>query len=55
MSYEYLVVSFQLVPAESSQSDTQSQCADSQAGDIVPKLPTERLGGIGDSRPPSFQ
>lgn len=38
-----------LVPAESS--DSQSQCTDSQAGDI----PAERLGGIGDSRPPSFQ
>lgn len=38
-----------LVPAESS--DNQSQCTDSQAGDI----PAERLGGIGDSRPPSFQ
>ncbi|GAB1602178.1 polarity dishevelled homolog DVL-3-like isoform X6 [Argonauta hians] len=38
-----------LVPAESS--DNQSQCTDSQAGDIPP----ERLGGIGDSRPPSFQ
>lgn len=37
-----------LVPAESS--DNQSQCTDSQAGDI----PAERLGGIGDSRPPSF-
>lgn len=37
-----------LVPAESS--DSQSQCTDSQAGDI----PAERLGGIGDSRPPSF-
>ncbi len=46
---------FQLVPAESSLSDTQSQCEGSGPGDI-PKLPaTERLGGIGDSRPPSFQ
>ncbi|KAJ8320484.1 hypothetical protein KUTeg_002071 [Tegillarca granosa] len=42
-----------LVPAESSTSDTQSQCTDSQAGD-VPLPPTERVGGIGDSRPPSF-
>ncbi|XP_067658540.1 segment polarity protein dishevelled homolog DVL-3-like isoform X7 [Haliotis cracherodii] len=42
-----------LVPAESSASDTQSQCTDSQAGDVVP-LPAERVGGIGDSRPPSF-
>ncbi|KAK6177510.1 segment polarity protein dishevelled homolog DVL-3 isoform X5 [Patella vulgata] len=42
-----------LVPAENSASDTQSQCTDSQAGDVV-QLPAERLGGIGDSRPPSF-
>ncbi|KAL4220949.1 Segment polarity protein dishevelled DVL-3 [Mactra antiquata] len=43
-----------LVAAESSNaSDTQSQCTDSQAGDI-PHMPTERVGGIGDSRPPSF-
>ncbi|CAC5424441.1 DVL [Mytilus coruscus] len=41
-----------LVPAESSTSDSQSQCTDSQAGDV--HLPTERVGGIGDSRPPSF-
>ncbi|XP_064643217.1 segment polarity protein dishevelled homolog DVL-3-like isoform X10 [Lineus longissimus] len=41
-----------LVPAESSASDTQSQCTESQTGDI--QLPTERVGGIGDSRPPSF-
>ncbi|XP_053379044.1 segment polarity protein dishevelled homolog DVL-3-like isoform X8 [Mercenaria mercenaria] len=42
-----------LVAAESSNaSDTQSQCTDSQAGDI--HMPTERVGGIGDSRPPSF-
>ncbi|XP_063410818.1 segment polarity protein dishevelled homolog DVL-3-like isoform X5 [Mytilus trossulus] len=41
-----------LVPAESSTSDSQSQCTDSQAGDVHP--PTERVGGIGDSRPPSF-
>lgn len=47
-------VVLQLVPAESSASDTQSQCTDSQAGDVVP-LPAERVGGIGDSRPPSFQ
>ncbi|ESO82346.1 hypothetical protein LOTGIDRAFT_170127 [Lottia gigantea] len=40
-----------LVPADTS--DTQSQCTDSQAGDVV-QLPAERLGGIGDSRPPSF-
>ncbi|XP_069105710.1 segment polarity protein dishevelled homolog DVL-3-like [Argopecten irradians] len=39
-----------LVPAESSTSDTQSQCTDS--GDV--QMPTERLGGIGDSRPSSF-
>jgi len=44
---------FQLVPAESSTSDTQSQCTDSQVGDV--QMPSERLGGIGDSRPPSFQ
>ncbi|XP_076451952.1 segment polarity protein dishevelled homolog DVL-3-like isoform X3 [Babylonia areolata] len=36
-----------LVPAESSASDTQSQ-----SGDV--HMPTERVGGIGDSRPPSF-
>ena len=41
-----------LVPAESSTSDSQSQCTDSQSGDV--HLPTERVGGIGDSRPPSF-
>nr|AKJ32473.1 dishevelled [Pinctada fucata] len=41
-----------LVPAESSASDSQSQCTDSQAGDV--HVPPERLGGIGDSRPPSF-
>ncbi|XP_033724777.1 segment polarity protein dishevelled homolog DVL-3-like isoform X5 [Pecten maximus] len=41
-----------LVPAESSTSDTQSQCTDSQSGDV--QMPTERLGGIGDSRPSSF-
>ena len=47
-------VSLQLVAAESSNaSDTQSQCTDSQAGDL--HVPTERVGGIGDSRPPSFQ
>ncbi|XP_041378057.1 segment polarity protein dishevelled homolog DVL-3-like isoform X2 [Gigantopelta aegis] len=42
-----------LVPADNSASDTQSQCTDSQAGDVV-QLPSERVGGIGDSRPPSF-
>ncbi|WAR14990.1 DVL3-like protein [Mya arenaria] len=43
-----------LVAAESSNaSDTQSQCTDSQAGDLH-VMPTERVGGIGDSRPPSF-
>ncbi|XP_013394728.1 segment polarity protein dishevelled homolog DVL-3-like [Lingula anatina] len=44
-----------LVAAESSASDTQSQC-DSQQGDPTPppNLPGERVGGIGDSRPPSF-
>ncbi|KAK7496736.1 hypothetical protein BaRGS_00011945 [Batillaria attramentaria] len=36
-----------LVPAESSASDTQSQ-----SGDV--HMPAERVGGIGDSRPPSF-
>lgn len=41
-----------LVQAENT-SDTQSQCTESQSGDPPP--PTgERLGGIGDSRPPSF-
>ncbi|XP_064610664.1 segment polarity protein dishevelled homolog DVL-3-like isoform X7 [Liolophura sinensis] len=44
-----------LVPADNSASDTQSQCTESQAGDVVhPHLPSERVGGIGDSRPPSF-
>uniref|UniRef100_A0A8C3UDN6 Dishevelled segment polarity protein 1 n=1 Tax=Catharus ustulatus TaxID=91951 RepID=A0A8C3UDN6_CATUS len=40
-----------LVLAESSHSDTGSQCTESQ-----PELPPplERTGGIGDSRPPSF-
>ncbi|XP_074654038.1 segment polarity protein dishevelled homolog DVL-3-like isoform X2 [Tubulanus polymorphus] len=41
-----------LVPAENSASDTQSQCTDTAVGDI--QIPTERVGGIGDSRPPSF-
>uniref|UniRef100_X1ZGH6 Dishevelled n=1 Tax=Capitella teleta TaxID=283909 RepID=X1ZGH6_CAPTE len=40
-----------LVPADPS--DTQSQCTDSQAGDPSPT--GERVGGIGDSRPPSFR
>ncbi|XP_048460488.1 segment polarity protein dishevelled homolog DVL-3-like [Rhincodon typus] len=41
-----------LVSAEGSHSDTGSTCADSQS-DLPP--PIERTGGIGDSRPPSFQ
>eukprot|EP00105_Crassostrea_gigas_P008102 XP_011422567.1 PREDICTED: segment polarity protein dishevelled homolog DVL-3 isoform X5 [Crassostrea gigas] len=41
-----------LVPAENSTSDTQSQCTDSGTGDV--HVPQERVGGIGDSRPPSF-
>ncbi|XP_052213901.1 segment polarity protein dishevelled homolog DVL-3-like isoform X4 [Dreissena polymorpha] len=42
-----------LVAAESSNaSDTQSQCTDMQPGDL--HMPIERVGGIGDSRPPSF-
>ncbi|XP_062621432.1 segment polarity protein dishevelled homolog DVL-3-like isoform X4 [Saccostrea cucullata] len=41
-----------LVPAENSTSDTQSQCTDSGTGDV--HVPPERVGGIGDSRPPSF-
>uniref|UniRef100_A0A7M4DWL8 Dishevelled segment polarity protein 1 n=1 Tax=Crocodylus porosus TaxID=8502 RepID=A0A7M4DWL8_CROPO len=40
-----------LVLAESSHSDTGSQCTESHT-DIPP--PIERTGGIGDSRPPSF-
>ncbi|POI36102.1 hypothetical protein CIB84_000148 [Bambusicola thoracicus] len=40
-----------LVLAESSHSDTGSQCTESHA-DLPP--PIERTGGIGDSRPPSF-
>uniref|UniRef100_A0AAY4BKE4 Dishevelled n=1 Tax=Denticeps clupeoides TaxID=299321 RepID=A0AAY4BKE4_9TELE len=41
-----------LVLAESSHSDGMSLCTDSHA-ELPP--PLERLGGIGDSRPPSFQ
>ncbi|KAG9348191.1 hypothetical protein JZ751_001926 [Albula glossodonta] len=41
-----------LVSADGSHSDGGSACADSQA-DLPP--PLERTGGIGDSRPPSFQ
>lgn len=42
----------QLVLAESTHSDGGSQCTESH-----PELPPplERTGGIGDSRPPSFQ
>lgn len=42
----------QLVLAESAHSDGGSQCTESH-----PELPPplERTGGIGDSRPPSFQ
>ncbi|CAH1773484.1 unnamed protein product [Owenia fusiformis] len=46
-----------LVAADNSASDNGSQCADSNHGDAPltqPPPPTERLGGIGDSRPPSF-
>ena len=46
-----ILLIFQLVAAESSVSDTQSQCTESQSGEVPP----ERVGGIGDSRPPSFQ
>ncbi|RXM29293.1 Segment polarity protein dishevelled-like DVL-3 [Acipenser ruthenus] len=41
-----------LVSADGSHSDGGSVCADSQS-DLPP--PIERTGGIGDSRPPSFQ
>ncbi|BFZ23255.1 hypothetical protein BsWGS_26296 [Bradybaena similaris] len=41
-----------LVAADNSASDNQS-VADSQGCDAV-QLPAERVGGIGDSRPPSF-
>ncbi|MGH0191092.1 UNVERIFIED_CONTAM: hypothetical protein FKN15_056254 [Acipenser sinensis] len=41
-----------LVSADGSHSDGGSVCADSQS-DLLP--PIERTGGIGDSRPPSFQ
>ncbi|RLV87393.1 hypothetical protein DV515_00015748 [Chloebia gouldiae] len=41
-----------LVLAEGSHSDTASQGAESHA-ELPPAL--ERTGGIGDSRPPSFQ
>ncbi|NWX33590.1 DVL1 protein, partial [Notiomystis cincta] len=44
-------LSWQLVLAESSHSDTGSQCTESHT-DLPP--PLERTGGIGDSRPPSF-
>ncbi|NXH38173.1 DVL1 protein, partial [Dicaeum eximium] len=40
-----------LVLAESSHSDTGSQCTESHV-ELPP--PLERTGGIGDSRPPSF-
>ncbi|NWS85177.1 DVL1 protein, partial [Toxostoma redivivum] len=40
-----------LVLAESSQSDSGSQCTEGPA-ELPP--PLERTGGIGDSRPPSF-
>ncbi|NXX67336.1 DVL1 protein, partial [Spizella passerina] len=43
--------SWQLVLAESSHSDTGSQCTESHV-ELPPAL--ERTGGIGDSRPPSF-
>lgn len=42
----------QLVLAEGVHSDTGSQATDGHA-DLPP--PLERIGGIGDSRPPSFQ
>lgn len=46
------VVSWLVAAEGSNASDTQSHRADSEAGDI--HMPTERVGGIGDSRPPSF-
>ena len=52
---EMIIFVFQLVAAENSTSDTLSQCTDSQTGDMPPVPPVERVGGIGDSRPPSFQ
>ena len=42
----------QLVLAEGAHSDAGSQATDGH-GDLPP--PLERMGGIGDSRPPSFQ
>lgn len=42
----------QLVLAEGAHSDTGSQATDGHT-DLPP--PLERMGGIGDSRPPSFQ
>lgn len=45
-------VSIQLVSAEGSHSDAGSVCADNQT-ELPPSM--ERTGGIGDSRPPSFQ
>jgi hypothetical protein len=44
----------QLVTADSSQSDTQSQNADPNRAGIT-DVTKERVGGIGNSRPPSFQ
>lgn len=46
------VSSPQLVSAEGSHSDAGSVCADNQT-ELPPSM--ERTGGIGDSRPPSFQ
>lgn len=51
-SIMFLILSSQLVSADGSQSDSGSVCADNQS-DLPP--PIERTGGIGDSRPPSFQ
>lgn len=50
--YHIALCLLQLVLAESTHSDGGSQCAESH-----PELPPplERTGGIGDSRPPSFQ
>lgn len=52
MAIQGLTLPSQLVLAEGAHSDAGSQGTDSHT-DLPP--PLERTGGIGDSRPPSFQ
>lgn len=52
LSFLFCLSSLQLVSAEGSHSDAGSVCADNQT-ELPPSM--ERTGGIGDSRPPSFQ